>query len=121
MKKPTLYVWMLAALLAGVFLSGCAAKEEDPNLSEDAFEKWRLMAEQSQGHSPSGKLDVKEIEELVIEADPVEDVTPVVPKTLPQFKVTLRMHDADLVAVIQALSRAASQSIVVSPQVEGVV
>ncbi len=121
MRKLSTYLFVIAILLAIPLLFGCASMDEDDHLTDDAFEKWRLMAEQSQGHSPSGKMDVHEIEELVIETKAAEDEKPAVVRTLPDFKITLRMHDADLVAVLQALSRAAKQSIVVSPHVEGVV
>jgi type IV pilus assembly protein PilQ len=112
----------LAALaaVALALLAGCASRENE-HLNDDAFETWRIMAEQSQGHSPSGKLEVQQIEEVVIETNDEQEAAPVVVRELPRFKISLRMHGADLVAVIQALSRAAKQSIVVSPHVTGVV
>lgn len=120
MTKPSRLLW-LAALMLVALVAGCASKEDPGALSDDEFEKWRLMAEQSQGHSPSGRLDVQKIEDMVIETETVAEKAPVVVRDLPSFKITLRMHNADLVAVLQALSRAAKQSIVVSPQVAGVV
>lgn len=117
-EKSLLLILVLLAAMSLSLLSGCSTMEE-PN--EDQYEKWRILAEQSQGHSPSSRTEVQEIEDLVIKSEVIEEEAPKVEHHLPEFKLTLRMHDADLIAVLQALSRAAKQSIVVSPAVEGVV
>lgn len=114
--RALLLLFCLAALAAG------CASTSDKDQVDPEMEKWRIMAEQSQGHSPSARAEeVERIEDTVIDADTIGPKAPAKPKDLPRFKVSLRMHNADLVAVIQALSRAAKQSIVVSPSVQGVV
>nr|WP_284710759.1 type IV pilus secretin PilQ [Desulfovibrio aminophilus] len=80
------------------------------------------MAEQSQGHSVPKSASVdpdrrEVVHQQKIVARPTEETE----RPLPSIKVSLRMHNADVVAVIQALARAARQSIVVSPKVEGAV
>jgi type IV pilus assembly protein PilQ len=108
-------------LFLSALVVGCASSSEKDR-TDDELEKWRIMAEQSQGHSPSARTEeVERIEDMVIDADTIDPEVKVEPKELPQFKITLRMHNADLIAVLQALSRAAKQSIVVSPSVQGVV
>lgn len=112
---------LLLLLCLTALVVGCASTMEKDQ-TDDELEKWRIMAEQSQGHSPSARAEeVERIEDMVIDADTIDPEVKVAPKVLPMFKVTLRMHNADLIAVLQALSRAAKQSIVVSPSVQGVV
>jgi type IV pilus assembly protein PilQ len=95
-------------------LGGCSNKtkpQDDP-----FFEKWRAMAEQSQGHTPTQQpLDVTEEQAAqTSEARPERD--------LPDMVVgSLDMRNANIVAVLRALGRIAGQSIMVSPKVEGLI
>jgi type IV pilus assembly protein PilQ len=119
--RRTRPLFLLAALagLAALLLPACAGKEPVEDLT---MEKWQIMAEQSPGHSPVGQTEVERIEELKVEPPEIIDGREEEPqKPLPTFNISLRMHNADLVAVLQALSRAARQSVVVSPTVKGTV
>jgi type IV pilus assembly protein PilQ len=118
-RKPTAILRLLVALLA-VFAMGCAAKNKATSPVEDSADVWKAMEKQSQGHSPRGKFLLAE--------PPVIIDTPVgvgdsqrKPLTLPTVRMSLRMHNADVMAVLQALSRAAGKSIVLSPGVTGTV
>ena len=111
--------------LFGAFLclllltASCADKkpEVDP-----AMDKYKVMSEQAQGHSvPKSAAQYPDRREEVHKQQLVTQPTEETERPLPRMKVSLRMHDANIVAVIQALGRAAHQSIVVSPKVEGTV
>ncbi|MDD4732479.1 MAG: type IV pilus secretin PilQ [Desulfovibrio sp.] len=121
-RLSRLAVLGLAMLGLAALAAGCASTA-DKDLTDPEMEKWRIMAEQSQGHSPSARTEeVDRFEDVTVRADTIDPkAAEPEPRSLPDFKITLRMHDADLVAVLQALSRAARQSIVVSPSVQGVV
>ncbi|MDQ7830143.1 MAG: secretin N-terminal domain-containing protein [Desulfovibrionaceae bacterium] len=114
---------LAACLLAGAVLAaGCSKPpEKDP-----FFDHWRDKAEASQGYSPTAGP-----KNLAVEAKPIEaaqktrvsetalNAKPVVmeigkEKRLPTTRVSLKMYNTDLVAVLRALSRAANQNIVVS-------
>ncbi|MEF3698643.1 secretin N-terminal domain-containing protein [Desulfolutivibrio sp.] len=112
-----------ACLLAGAFLAaGCSKPpEKDP-----FFDHWHDKAEASQGYSPTAGP-----KNLAVEAKPIESAqktrvseTALNAKTvvmeigkekrLPTTRVSLKMYNTDLVAVLRALARAANQNIVVS-------
>lgn len=104
---------IIAALaLSLVLASAYGCKKEDKQ--KDSFiEKWHVLAENAQGHSPSYTPHTLDARQRVIEPpEPPE-------RPLPQRLITLRMHRASLAAVIQALSRAANQSVMLSPEVAG--
>ena len=113
--------WIILLLVTALVATNCSPKREQGAEYDEAIEKWKIMAEQSQGHSPSNDVRPESIQQTVIQTEPIDVIKPESERPLPEFKVSLRMHDADLVAVLQALSRAAKQSIVVSPSVEGTV
>lgn len=107
-------------LLTASLFAGCAKKPKEP----DEMEKWRRMAEQAIGHSPDerGILGEEDVERLTVDKPQfILEKQREASRDLPRFNVSLRMHNAGLIAVIQALARAAGQSIVVSPNVEGIV
>ena len=85
-----------------MLLSGCASK--DP-LPDEEIEKWKIMAEQAQG-IPLRLVRKRWIasRDVLVDAETIDLQQEKKDKPLPSFKVTLRMHDADLVAVLQALS-----------------
>lgn len=118
----------LAALLAGLLLAlalplalgGCAqnAKPGIPS-AEDQLDAWKAMEKQAQGHSPRGGIQATEPTTVVDRPTGMDKARSDEARTLPGTRISLRMHNADVVAVIQALSRAAGLSIVVSPGVTG--
>jgi type IV pilus assembly protein PilQ len=124
MKKRFLFIaccWLVVCL--GFVAAGCDKKPQD----KDGFvEKWRVAAEQSQGRSvitpPSPDTDEKNLQDQEGYDDirsllEKEDVN----KPLPKTSISLEMRKANLVAVLAALSKAASISIIVSPGIEGIV
>lgn len=113
-----------ACLLAGAILAaGCSSK---PPEKDEFFDHWRDKADASQGYSPTSgpknlSTQAKPIEsslktrmpETALNAKPVVvDVSK--EKRLPTTRVSLKMYNTDIVAVLRALARAANQNIVVS-------
>ena len=116
-RKPTKILGLLVTLLAALAM-GCAAQNKPTTPVEDAAETWKAMEKQSQGHSPRGKFMLAEPPVVI---DTPAGVTPQAQPMLPTTRMSLRMHNADVVAVLQALSRAAARSIVISPGVAGTI
>ncbi len=123
-RTPTARFRLSAALLAlllAVCAAGCAAKAQpEATPVEDMAETWKAMEKQSQGHSPRGHFSVTEPPQVIDKA-PADPALLTAGKKLPASHISLRMHNADIMAVLQALSRAAGTSIVLSPGVTGTV
>ncbi|MDD5475319.1 MAG: type IV pilus secretin PilQ [Syntrophales bacterium] len=119
--KRTKKIFLPLCLLLVVFLSGCASKKEiaiDP-----FFEKWSVMAEESQGSSPTPRQRI-----LDIPGDPSESYMQEAEllalqqqKDLPKMPITLKMRNADVPSVLRALARAADQNILIRTEVTGTV
>ncbi len=104
-----------------ITIQACAtrkAAEKDP-----FFEKWRVMAEQSKGHSPDAAPEKGDISESILAAEILEQeaqgMTQEEPKSFPTMPVTLRMTKSNIVAVLRALARAADQNLAISSSVQG--
>ena len=108
-----------SALSIGVllFAVGCLAK---PEVKQDpTFEKWRVMAEKSRGHSPSARkrnvtLPPKTVEVVPRSVAPVAQV-----KTLPERPTTIEMQDTEIAVLLRALARAVDQDIIINENVQG--
>ncbi|WP_235669528.1 secretin N-terminal domain-containing protein [Solidesulfovibrio carbinolicus] len=107
-----------AATAAGMILIlavGCVKKPQ-----KDTFiEHWETMANKSEGYSPVARPRKVEFSKATIKADKPEKEAPKPVKALPKQKVTLRMYDTDLVAVVRAMARAANQNVVLSSSIPG--
>lgn len=115
MPKSDVFRARLAAcliVLLALALTGCSAKKDKP---DPFFEKWKAMAEQSLGHTPTPAPVVMEETE--------DEAAPEVPeRALPTVVVgSLDMRNANIVAVLRALGKIGGQSIMVSPKVEGLI
>ncbi len=126
MNKRIVCRAVVAALACLALVMVAACKTNAPQ--KDAFvEKWRTLAEQSEGHSPQDDgvpIDVDE-RNLKLE-EGYEDVSRLledleVEKPLPKIPVSLEMRRANLTAVIAALAKAANVSVMISPEVSGTV
>lgn len=121
-RTPAKSLTLAVALASALLLAGCATKQE-PTPVENAAAVWKAMEKQSQGHSPRGKFELAEPPVIVDSPTLDGDAAPrkATAAALPTVVMSLRMHNADVVAVLQALSRAAGRSIVISPGVTGVI
>ncbi len=104
-----------------LFLFGCTgqrAAQKDP-----LFEKWSTMATEATGHSPAPRArililpEVKTAEGAAAEKEGIKEGEPI--KSLSNEKVTLKMRQADVKAVIRSLARAAGKNILVKNDVKG--
>ncbi|AGW12012.1 putative bacterial type II and III secretion system protein [Megalodesulfovibrio gigas DSM 1382 = ATCC 19364] len=103
---------VLAAAMLLVIAAAAGCKTQEPQ--KDAFlEKWKAAAEQAQGHSPTYKAPKP------TERRRPQPVVNREERPLPSRLVSLRMHEADLAAVLKALSRAGNQSVMLSPNIAG--
>lgn len=118
MTCQRIHTVLAAALL--LLLCACAKPATPPEpTAAEAMESWKEMEKQSQGHSPRGQIPVTEPSTVVDRPSLFNKAKLDAQRPLPNTKISLRMHNAEVVAVIQALARAAGQSIVVSPGVAG--
>lgn len=111
---------IFAVFLVLLALFGCAQKSSTPMPSaEEQMEAWKVMEKHAQGHSPRGSIQAGESSTVIHKPEPFDKLRQDAQRPLPGMRISLRMHNADVVAVIQALARAANLSIVVSPGVTG--
>lgn len=104
-------------ILAGAIITGCATDKEATKKS--SFEKWRKMAEESRGYSPTARKRNFKMPEKKIET-----IAPHLSKTsstraLPRRKITLKMHQTEVEVLLRALSRAVNVNIMINESVEG--
>ncbi len=105
----------LAVVAVCLTVSGCVKKPK-----KDAFiEHWDVQAQKSEGYSPNPHPRKVEISKAVIAAKKEEKSEARPARPLPKQKVTLRMYDTDLVAVVRAMARAANQNVVLSSSIPG--
>jgi type IV pilus assembly protein PilQ len=107
---------VLAALLTvSLAAPGCVKQPK-----KDAFiEHWDARAVQSEGFSPTTHPRRIEFKKAAITSKKEEKVAEKPARPLPTQKVTLRMYDTDLVAVVRAMARAANQNVVLSSSIPG--
>ncbi len=104
-------------------LWGCAS--ERAAQKEPFFEKWSTMAQESKGHSPVPRARIvilpgaKQAEGPVTAegAPSIEEIKPV--KTLSDAKVTMKMRQADIKAVIRSLARVSGKNILTKNDIKG--
>jgi len=104
-----------------ITIQACATKKAAEK--DQFFEKWRVIAEQSKGHSPDAAPEKGDISESILAAEILEQeaqgMTQEEPKSFPTMPVTLRMTKSNIVAVLRALARAADQNLAISSSVQG--
>lgn len=116
MKK----LWGLMLVLGMLTsISGCV--KDVVTKKEPFFEKWGKIAETATGHSPAPttkKLDVAEDAQKGKKSF-AEDVEAVEVRQLPTRKITLKMRQADVKALIRALALGVGQNILIKNEVKG--
>ncbi|MFC1884011.1 type IV pilus secretin PilQ [Thermodesulfobacteriota bacterium] len=120
-SKGNFYIWRrLSWLVIGLFLVmfsfGCAGKTAN---KDPFFEKWKVVAEESKGYSPSPKARTIDLPERRKEDLRELTAEPAPEKRLPTSKVSLTMHDAAVPVLLRALAKAANQNIMVNSVVTG--
>lgn len=115
---------LVAFFSAFIFLGACAPKKE---VKKDVFfDKWKIMAENSRGYSPSSRKPVetepaeKQASILKQEEHPVQLKSMLeTERLLPTTPVTMKMHDIDVTVLLRALAKAADQNIMINEKVKG--
>jgi type IV pilus assembly protein PilQ len=113
---PALLVVALCALLFS-----CAQTKPAGPTTQESVDTWKAMEKQAQGHSPRGQFQLAEPPQVIDRPEKLDQDKRDAQKKLPDMRMSLRMHNADVVAVLQALSRAAGKSFTVSPGVSGAI
>ena len=113
--------WLICVFFLATLLVGCASEK---TTKKDSFaEKWATMAETSKGHSPSPRpkdrvISIQEAapekETHMVEGGEVKLVTP-----LPTNKISLKMRQADVKAVLRALARGVGINILMKNEIKG--
>ena len=104
-----------------LLLWGCAG--ENTARKEPFFDKWESKAKESTGHSPALRsrsmiiTDAKTGEGERTGVAPEKATDPL--KSLSNEKVTLKMRQADVKAVIRALARVSNKNILIKNEVKG--
>ncbi|WDN87747.1 type IV pilus assembly protein PilQ [Desulfosarcina sp. BuS5] len=128
MKKYYIFKKILSGLavffICSALFSGCAGTGKEKN--DLFFDKWKAVADKSEGYSPMPSEDTEENKGILIEHPDREglaassDLAGLVPKKpLPAEKVTLEMHDVEISVLLKTLARAVNQNIIISEAVTG--
>ncbi|MFH1154507.1 MAG: type IV pilus secretin PilQ [Pseudomonadota bacterium] len=133
MKSKIFSRWLccfLVLLVAVSILPGCFSIFKKKSDKPDRYEKWRVMAEDSRGNTPSPRkyekdIDVKRDGRSVILEDrvigegkpPSEDSE--AQMTLPTVKVSMKMHEVPVAILLRTLARAADVNIMINETVTG--
>lgn len=103
-------------ILTMAWIGGCANNQKRES---SFFEKWRKLAEESQGYSPDARqrsidLPARKIETI---APLQKDAGPSHP--LPTKKITMMMHQTDTAVLLRALARAVNLNIMINEGITG--
>jgi len=113
MHRTKLFYLTLGCLFLTCILLSCSKPKYKP---DPFFEKWKKLAEQSLGHSPSPSIETTDINDIL----PPEKSPPLQPeRPLPTNPVSLKMNSMDIKVVLQALARAARQNILINSHISG--
>ena len=110
---------LLSVVMVSMLFLGCAETPK-PIKKPDLFSQWQTKAGESEGHSPPPRAKPVEVPESAkrLRSEPAK----VVPeKRLPTQRVSLRMHNTDVVVVLRALARSVGQNILINDKVKGAV
>lgn len=117
MRKSSPCINMLFWILTALLISGCSHSKKPQD--DSFFEKWREMAQESQGYSPPQREGLVEITDIFTTVDLEEEETPEPDRPLPTNQVTLKLRDVDVRIVLRALATAADKNIIMSQNVRG--
>ncbi|WP_457570745.1 type IV pilus secretin PilQ [Desulfovulcanus sp.] len=114
MHHTRLFYLKLVCLFLTFSLVSCSKPKYKP---DPFFEKWKILAEQSLGHSPSPSIEPTDIDDVLI---PEKEGPPPQPeRPLPTNPVSLKMNSMDIKVILQALARAARQNILINSNIYG--
>jgi type IV pilus assembly protein PilQ len=115
-------VWRLAPVLGmAIIMAGCAT---DISTKKDPFfEKWDTIAKTSKGHSPAPRENIMGLPGETTKAEATaaraEEGGLVQARQLPTRKISLKMRQADVKAVLRSLARIERQNILIKNDIKG--
>jgi len=110
--------WLIPVVLLGFIVTGCAAKK--PKEKDGFFDKWSALAEESKGQSPPPAERIVGIPDAAKKGYALEEGAGAGPgRALSNARITMRMRNADIKAIIRALSRAVNQNILIRNDIKG--
>ena len=110
---------LTAGLILILFAAGCGEKAVTPPSPLDSeYRKWKEMAETNQARSQALPAPAASKPDTLPPIQP-QPKARTCQKPFPTQKVSLRMHNASVPAVLRALARAAGQNIMLSESVKG--
>lgn len=110
------FLKILTMVYAVLFMVGCASNQKSV-YDDDFFDKWRQMAEESKGYSPSPKEHLVDVTDIFSTLE--EESEAIVDRPLPQNKVTLKFREVDIRVILRVLAKAADMNIIMSNNVRG--
>jgi len=120
--KRILYYLLLLTLTLLPGFWGCVQNRSMEQ--ESFFKQWKLIAEESKGHSPGTKEQdieipaIERVKDSAMEVDVEEaELDPV--RSLPTDSISMKIQRGDLVTVLRTLARIADQNVLISSSVEG--
>ncbi|HET97364.1 MAG TPA: type IV pilus secretin PilQ [Desulfurivibrio alkaliphilus] len=103
--------------LSLLLLSGCAAQKSQLQ-QEGFFEEWRLLADDSKGHSPAPRRESVLLEPLVEQVETItgleEELRP-----MPTRPVSMHLWDVPITSVLRSLARLAELNLIINPAITG--
>ncbi|MCT4534798.1 secretin N-terminal domain-containing protein [Halodesulfovibrio sp.] len=109
---------ILLLLCMIVAVTGCAPKDELGEI--DRFmEKWQILAEENEGHSATPVERHPRRKEKVFKEHRLEEMHREQMRALPCERITLKLYNAPITGVLDALGRSVNQPILLSPAVKG--
>lgn len=109
---------LLCLFAVVIMFFGCAQAPKPVAKKPDFFDKWEMKAAESEGHSPPVRPKAVDVPERVKHGQR-EPAISKPEKQLPTQRVSLRMHNADVVVVLRALARSVGQNILINDKVKG--
>jgi type IV pilus assembly protein PilQ len=111
---------LIGAVLGCVLLLllGCARKMQ---IKKDPFwENWRMKAQQAKGFSPRPIKRKHDVTKQNRPPEHVQKAHTAAPKpALPHTKISLKMRNADLAALLRAMARGVNQNVIINDKVHG--
>ena len=101
-----------------IFLINCSG-DRISNKKDPGFEKWGIVAENSQGHSPAAEPKKINVADLTEKQSSSASLAAANIKKLPSTPINLTMRQAELKAVLRAMAKAVNLNIMLKNDLKG--
>ena len=101
------------------WISSCSPRKGLQDVKDPFYERWRVKAEESKGHSEVEPPAVDEAPFEIAGKEKIEELEPEVEKALPTRKISLKMNSIEVSVLLRALAKAANQNIILNEKVSG--